>query len=106
MTPEILHLAVQEIAAKRLPRVVGFQTNAAHRVLLVGLRPGAWISNAERSRERLEVLQEMSFVIYEGIRLSLERLIPGKEWNCEWYEDREGTFVPGGSIMSFRWKDR
>ena len=61
--------------------------------------------NAERSRERLEVLQEISYVIYEGVRLTLERLIPGKQWDCQWYADRDGLFDPRGSVMSFRWSD-
>lgn len=105
MTEEILHAAIQEIAAKRLPKIAGFQANVDHRVLLVGLKPGAWIGNAERSRERLEVMQEISYEIYEGVRLTLERLIPGKIWKYEWYADLEGAFVPGGSVMSFRWSD-
>jgi hypothetical protein len=105
MIHDALNAAVQEIAAKQLPEVVGFQFNAANRIFLVGLKHGAWIENVERSKERLELLQEISFQIYEGTRRTLERYLPGKKWKYDWHIDPNGTFGLGATVMSFRWSD-
>lgn len=60
MTEEIMNAAKEGIAAKYLPKIAGFQTDLAHRVVLIGLHPRAPIGNAKRSLERIEVLREIS----------------------------------------------
>ncbi len=105
-TPAVLEAAVRELAAKRLPKIAGYQFNVHHRVFLVQLDGGAWVANAERSRERLEVLQEISYDITEAVLLTLTRLLPGKKWECGWGSDVQRDHYHGATVMSFRWRDR
>jgi hypothetical protein len=104
-TANLLETIVQELAAMKLPKIAGFQFNAINRIFLVGLKGGAWIANGERSQERLEVVQEISYIIMEAVLLTLQHHLPGREWRSNWRPDHEGIFGSGGSIMSFRWSE-
>jgi hypothetical protein len=98
-----LEAAVKELAALRLPKICGYQFNVSNRIFLVGLVPGAWVSNAVRSRERHEVFLEVLQEITAAVMPVLDRHLPIKHWQYEWKRD-EAFGNPDGVMIVFRWE--
>jgi hypothetical protein len=89
MSPFALEAAVKEVATMQLPRVVGFAANAANRCLQVALAPGTWIVNAELSKERREVADQIISDLNMAIFPVLKRHFPTESWDLRLTPDDE-----------------